>query len=69
MLDFKKQGFIKEDLISHIPLPVNFSSIQIQSGFIYVIGGINNDPCRLISTCLEIDHNMNLNEKTDMIAV
>lgn len=41
LLDFKVQGFVKENIRGVHSLPKLFSSIQLQSGFIYVIGGLN----------------------------
>ena len=40
MLNFKKQVFEKEELVSQNLIPYSFTSIQISDGSIYMIGGL-----------------------------
>jgi hypothetical protein len=64
ILDFKVQGFVKENLTGKVLLPDRFSSIQLQNGHIYIVGGMIQD---LISrNSYEIDGNMNIIDRPPM---
>eukprot|EP00347_Sterkiella_histriomuscorum_P020526 403337466 len=65
LLDFKLQGFVKEQIYSQILLPKSFSSAQLQSGCIYIMGGLYPEPKKNVS-CLQIDQNMSALEKEPM---
>jgi len=43
LLDFKKQGFVKEELCSTSSIPYLSASVQIPEGHIYIVGGLVND--------------------------
>ena len=43
LLNFKKQSFIKEKINSETLLPSFFTSVQSESGKIYMIGGLVKD--------------------------
>ena len=43
LLDFKKKLFVKEQIQSALFFPMYFSSIQLETGNIFVMGGIDSD--------------------------
>jgi hypothetical protein len=43
LLDFKLQSFVKENLYAQEKLPTGFTSVQLASGLIVVMGGIQNN--------------------------
>ncbi|CDW76656.1 kelch motif family protein [Stylonychia lemnae] len=65
LLDFKIQGFVKEQVHGQTLIPTGSSSIQNQSGNIYMIGGQSQDG-QVSKSCWEIDTNMNMSEKAPM---
>lgn len=64
LLDFKVQGFVREHITTKVNLSSAFSSMQLQSGHIFVIGGQAQD--LVLRSCFEIDGNMVMLEKEPM---
>jgi hypothetical protein len=63
-LDFKKQSFIKEKITSETLLPTNFTSVQNESGKIFMIGGLVKD--LVLRQTFMLDENLNYSELSSM---
>lgn len=64
ILDFKRQSFIKETIASQMLMPSSFTSVQLDSGKIYIVGGLIKDI--VMKSTYSLDENLNFSELSNM---
>ena len=67
-LDFQKKGFIEESLLlpGNNVLHYGFTSVQVNEGDIYMIGGFNTNPFNVMNTLLLIEGDLNVSQLASM---
>ena len=64
ILDFKKQSFVRENIISQMLMPSAFTTVQQESGRIILVGGLIKDI--VMKSTYSIDENLHFSELASM---